>query len=65
MAQLCMDMETLPPPEFKTPSISSFFLGFSTILFSFGGASTFPTIQNDMTDKAKFKWSIVIAFSGD
>nr|XP_022910331.1 amino acid transporter AVT1J-like [Onthophagus taurus] len=42
---------------------SDFFLAFGTLLFAFGGASTFPTIQNDMQDKKKFGYSIVIAFS--
>ncbi|GFG32693.1 hypothetical protein Cfor_05159 [Coptotermes formosanus] len=41
----------------------SFFLAFGTILFSFGGASTFPTIQNDMVQKRKFSTSVIIGFS--
>lgn len=41
-----------------------FFLSFGTILFAFGGASTFPTIQNDMEEKHKFSKSVFIAFSG-
>ena len=40
-----------------------FFLAFGTLLFAFGGASTFPTIQNDMKDKKKFSTSLCIAFS--
>ncbi|CAB0005162.1 unnamed protein product, partial [Nesidiocoris tenuis] len=40
-----------------------FFLSFGVILFSFGGASTFPTIQNDMADRSKFKTSVYIAFA--
>ncbi|XP_045138355.1 amino acid transporter AVT1J-like [Portunus trituberculatus] len=44
------------------PSLSSFFLGFGTILFSFGGASTFPTIQNDMVDRTRFPLSVAMAF---
>lgn len=56
-------------PDFKTSvysdySFRSFFLGFGTILFSFGGAATFPTIQNDMKDRTKFPYSVVIAFAG-
>ncbi|XP_076333571.1 uncharacterized protein LOC143237823 isoform X2 [Tachypleus tridentatus] len=45
-----------------SPSIKSFFLSFATILFSFGGASSFPTIQNDMKDRTKFPISVTIAF---
>lgn len=41
-----------------------FFLAFGTLLFAFGGASTFPTIQNDMQEKDKFSISVIIAFSG-
>ncbi|KAM3968631.1 os protein [Aphomia sociella] len=39
-----------------------FFLAFGTIMFAFGGASTFPTIQNDMADKTKFKKSLQYSF---
>lgn len=41
-----------------------FFLGFGVLLFAFGGASTFPTIQNDMENKNNFTKSAVSAFSG-
>jgi len=34
---------------------------FSSIMFAFAGASTFPTIQADMKDKAKFPKAAVIA----
>ncbi|XP_018563277.1 amino acid transporter AVT1J-like [Anoplophora glabripennis] len=39
-----------------------FFLSFGTLLFAFGGASTFPTIQNDMRNKKQFSSSVTIAF---
>ncbi|KAJ8924571.1 hypothetical protein NQ315_000720 [Exocentrus adspersus] len=39
-----------------------FFLSFGTLLFAFGGASTFPTIQNDMLNKKQFPTSVTIAF---
>ncbi|XP_063837922.1 uncharacterized protein LOC135086995 isoform X2 [Ostrinia nubilalis] len=39
-----------------------FFLAFGTIMFAFGGASTFPTIQNDMADKSKFSKSLQWSF---
>ncbi|KAG7175970.1 Amino acid transporter AVT1D-like [Homarus americanus] len=57
----------LETPEYKpthaTPTFSSFFLGFGTIMFSYGGAITFPTIQNDMADRSKFPYAVVIAFA--
>ncbi|XP_053624469.2 uncharacterized protein LOC128683182 [Plodia interpunctella] len=40
-----------------------FFLAFGTIMFAFGGASTFPTIQNDMADKSKFSNSLQYSFA--
>lgn len=40
-----------------------FFLAFGTIMFAFGGASTFPTIQNDMSDKSKFSKSLHYSFA--
>ncbi|CAH2103475.1 unnamed protein product [Euphydryas editha] len=39
-----------------------FFLAFGIIMFAFGGASTFPTIQNDMVDKSKFNKSLQYGF---
>lgn len=41
---------------------SDFFLAFGIIMFAFGSASTFPTIQNDMSDKTKFNKSIQYSF---
>lgn len=41
-----------------------FFMAFGTIMFAFGGASTFPTIQNDMADKTKFGKSLHYSFLG-
>ena len=38
------------------------FLAFGTILFSFGGASTFPTIQTDMKKASRFPLSVVFAY---
>ncbi|CAL4073844.1 unnamed protein product, partial [Meganyctiphanes norvegica] len=51
-----------PAPKYTTPTLKSFFLGFGAMLFTFGGAATFPTIQNDMSDKTKFPYSVVMAF---
>lgn len=50
-------------PIYQNPDVSSFSLGFGAILFAFGGASVFPTIQNDMNDKSQFPKSVIIAFS--
>ncbi|XP_038216230.1 amino acid transporter AVT1D-like [Zerene cesonia] len=41
---------------------TDFFLAFGTIMFAFGGASSFPTIQNDMTDRSKFNTSLQYSF---
>ena len=37
-------------------------VAFGTILFSFGGASTFPTIQTDMKKSSKFPQSVFWAY---
>ncbi|XP_026742354.1 amino acid transporter AVT1D-like [Trichoplusia ni] len=39
-----------------------FFLAYGTFMFAFGGASTFPTIQNDMADKKQFGKSLHYSF---
>lgn len=46
----------------STHNFYDFFLSFGTLLFAFGGASTFPTIQNDMEKKEKFSTSVIVAF---
>ena len=40
------------------------FVAFGTILFSFGGASTFPTIQTDMKKSSRFPLSVFWAYIG-
>ncbi|XP_035662326.1 amino acid transporter AVT1J-like isoform X1 [Branchiostoma floridae] len=55
-------------PNFKhakdqQEDIKAVFLTFGTILFAFGGASTFPTIQHDMKEPEKFYRSVVLAFA--
>lgn len=42
--------------------LKEFCLAFGVILYSFGGASTFPTIQNDMVHRNKFVISVCIGF---
>ena len=39
-------------------------VAFGTIIFSFGGASTFPTIQTDMKKSSKFPQSVFWAYVG-
>ncbi|XP_063591326.1 uncharacterized protein LOC134768430 [Penaeus indicus] len=51
------------PPVYGSPTFTSFFLGFGTIVFSLGGAATFPTVQNDMQERSKFVYSVAIAFA--
>uniref|UniRef100_A0A1B6DU47 Amino acid transporter transmembrane domain-containing protein n=1 Tax=Clastoptera arizonana TaxID=38151 RepID=A0A1B6DU47_9HEMI len=44
-------------------SFKEYFLAFGTIQFCFGGASAFPTIQNDMKQRDQFYKSAIIGFS--
>lgn len=63
--QICMDgLSAVEPVKHVTHGFHDFFLSFGTLLFAFGGASTFPTIQNDMVKKDKFSSSVTIAFAG-
>ena len=50
---------------FHSPDFLPFFLGVGPILFSYGGASTFPTIQNDMEHRDQFNKSVIIGFIGE
>lgn len=55
----------MPIPQCCVLLIIFFFpLAFGTILFSFGGASTFPTIQTDMKKCSKFPISVFWAYVG-
>ncbi|PSN34891.1 hypothetical protein C0J52_16728 [Blattella germanica] len=63
-AQIVIDgSNSTLPVKHEVHGFSSFFLAFGSILFAFGGASTFPTIQNDMVQKDKFSVSVIIGFS--
>ncbi|XP_068201894.1 uncharacterized protein [Palaemon carinicauda] len=62
MAEVFIERKTHPPPEFPAPSFTSFFLGFGSILFALGGASLFPTVQNDMKNRAEFGSSVIVTF---
>ena len=61
--KLLMEQPYLPTPEFKTPTMASFSLGFGALLFAFGGSSVFPTIQNDMRNRNDFYKSVILSFS--
>lgn len=63
--QMVMDgLRRTTPVSHKPHSINDFFLSFGTILFAYGGAATFPTIQNDMVHRDKFSVSASIGFCG-
>ena len=70
-----VDLTKCPPTHGNDPSTTfikhypdltfeAYFMAFGSIMFAFGGASTFPTIQADMKDKSKFKFSAYIAMAG-
>ncbi|XP_076031446.1 uncharacterized protein LOC143019568 [Oratosquilla oratoria] len=63
IVQIGVELPDLKEPSYDLPTLSSFFLGYATILFSFGGACTFPTIQNDMKDRSQFWKSVVLTFA--
>ncbi|CAH0546045.1 unnamed protein product [Brassicogethes aeneus] len=48
-------------PIHRVHGFKDFFLSFGTLLFAFGGASTFPTIQNDMRNKKQFSTCVLVA----
>jgi vesicular inhibitory amino acid transporter len=43
----------------------SYFISFGTILFCFGGAVMFPTIQTDMINPEQFSYSVIMAYIGE
>ncbi|ROT83183.1 Proton-coupled amino acid transporter 4 [Penaeus vannamei] len=61
--QILVEVEEHEDPFYQNPTISTFALGFGAILFAFGGASVFPTIQNDMADRRQFGKSVVVGFA--
>ncbi|KAL7642163.1 UNVERIFIED_CONTAM: hypothetical protein RMT77_006723 [Armadillidium vulgare] len=63
--QLIADIDTsyLPKePLHRNPTFTTFSMGFGTIMAAFGGASIFPTIQNDMKERTQFWKSVILAF---
>ena len=61
---LLVEQDLFEAPEYTNPTITTFALGFGSILFSYSGASVFPTIQNDMENKNDFWKSVIIGFTG-
>nr|XP_053644909.1 uncharacterized protein LOC128697302 [Cherax quadricarinatus] len=65
IVEIFAGQESIPDhPRYPNPTVSSFSLGFGSILFAYGGAAVFPTIQNDMEDRSLFWKSIYIGFTG-
>ncbi|KAA0203466.1 hypothetical protein HAZT_HAZT010690 [Hyalella azteca] len=63
LIQLYVDIPLHHDQQYPNPTIVSFSLGFSGILFAFGGVSVFPTLQNDMEDRRQWWKSVVLGFS--
>ncbi|XP_076030196.1 uncharacterized protein LOC143018587 [Oratosquilla oratoria] len=61
--ELILEAPRFEVPKHPNPTFASFSLGFGAILFSYGGASVFPTIQNDMGDRSQFWKSVTAAFA--
>ena len=51
-------------PNLPAPSAKGAFTAFSSIMFAFGGASTFPTIQADMKERSKFPIAALLGCGG-
>ncbi|CAD5217338.1 unnamed protein product [Bursaphelenchus xylophilus] len=57
------DYATCNPQRHEpTFNIFNLFVAFGTVVFTFGGHSTFPTIQHDMTRPSQFTKSSITAF---
>ena len=57
------DPDDTPPSSDIT--FQHFFVAFASILFAFGGAPQYPTIQNDMKQREKFPLAVTISFSSE
>ena len=55
----------LPSPSFPSPSFDGYASALSTVIFAYGGLSTFPTVQADMTNKDAFKYAALSALAGE
>ena len=51
-------------PNLPSPSAKGAFTAFSSMMFAFGGASTFPTIQADMKERSKFPIAALLGCGG-
>ena len=51
-------------PNLPKPTAKGAFTAFSSIMFAFGGASTFPTIQADMKERKKFPIAALLGCGG-
>lgn len=60
LIQLGLDIPLNKYPKYPNPTVTSFSLGFSGILFAFGGVSSFPTLQNDMQDRRNWGKAVLI-----
>ncbi|XP_026314601.1 amino acid transporter AVT1B-like [Hyposmocoma kahamanoa] len=61
--QMLFDIKPFGVFRWGLHNFQQFFLSFGTMMFAFGGASTFPTIQNDMADKSKFSKVLQYSFT--
>lgn len=64
LTSIILQVQKEKEAEYTNPTFSSFSLSFGTILFSFGGAFVFPTIQNDMAKRQEFNKASVLGFTG-
>ncbi len=49
-------------PRYPTPTLSGCLTAFGAVQYAYSGMSTFPTVQADMADKAKFKYSAAASY---
>jgi len=58
-----MDAPNHKPVKHTQPDVLSYFKTFGTILFSFGGAAIFPSIQHDMKEPAVFSRVVLSSYT--
>ena len=63
-ANTMLDLPEQATVVHKPPTFYSFMLAFGTIIFSFGGSGTFPTIQQDMKQPNKFPFTVCMSYMG-
>ncbi|XP_055936791.1 uncharacterized protein LOC129966393 [Argiope bruennichi] len=62
IALIIRDLSEARPAVYPPTSVPNYFLAFGTIYFSFGGAASFPTFQNDMKNRDEFSKAATIGF---